>query len=463
MSSSCQSRSYIALILHSAVILLCGIMLGSCAAGIHSPRVAKSLDEALITRDLDAALAIVENPKYYKAKERLLYYLDAGVLYHYKGDWAKSNELLDLAEDAIVELYTKSVARAGASMLINDNMLEYSGEDYEDVYINVFKALNYLKLGDTEAAFVEIRKVDDKLSYLEQKYAQIAKEMSKNEEAKIEIKAGKNRFHSSALARYLSMTLYDAAQQKDDARIDYDNILFAFRSQPEIYPFSPPDIIHPQTAKAGNVVRVLSFVNRGPYKKARELHIHTSEDMLLIGSVDDDVLLDAIPWKGIKEGYYFKFAVPYLQQRQARIAFVEAVTQDGKRYRLQKLEDLNQVAVQSYEIKEPLILLKSVTRTVLKGLAAEEAKAQAEKRSSSLAASLISLATDATVYFSESADLRLSQFFPQAALIAEIPLPEGEHKIRLEYFSQQGNMLYAEEHPIRVSRNKPNLISSWCF
>lgn len=463
MTLSCQPRSCIALILHSAVVLLCGIMLGSCAANIHSPHIVKSLDEALISRDIEAALAIVENPKYYKNKERLLYYLDAGILHHYNEDWARSNELLDLAEDAFVELYTKSLTRAGASMLLNDNILEYAGEDYEDIYINVFKALNYLNLDDTEAAFVEVRKVDDKLSYLEQKHARIAKEMSEDKDAKIEVKAGKNRFHSSALARYLSMALYKAAGKQDDARIDYDNILFAFNSQPEIYPFSPPDIIHPQKAKAGNVVRVLSFINRGPSKQARELHIHTSKDLLLIGSVDDDVELDAIPWEGIEEGYYFKFAVPYMQQAPARIAFVEAVTQDGKRYRLQKLEDLNQVALRSFEIKEPIILLKSITRSVLKGLAAEEAKAQAEKRDSSLAASLLSLATDAAVFLSENADLRLSHFFPQAALIAEIPLPEGEHNIRLEYFSQQGNMLYSEEHPITVSSYKPNLISSWCF
>ncbi len=463
MPLSFGQRSAYWLVLQSTALLLSGLLLTCCAASIHSPKVVKSLDSALASRDIAAALEIVEKPKYYKEKERLLYYLDAGMLHHYNGDWQRSNELLSRAEDAIQELYTKSISRAAASMLLNDNTLEYAGEDYEDIYINVFKAINYLNLGNSEAALVEVRRVDDKLSYLEQRHARIAKEMSEESEGKIDFKAGKSRFHSSALARYLSMALYQAARQQDDARIDYDNIRFAFESQPEIYPFSPPDIMHPQRSRAGDVVRVLSFVNRGPYKRARELHIHSSEDLLLIGSVDEDIQLDAIPWPGIKEGYYFKFALPHLQQRQPRIAWVEAVTSEGKRYRLQKLEDLNLVAMRSYEIKEPMILLKSVSRSVLKGLAAEKAKEQANKSSSGLGASLLSLAADAAVFFTENADLRLSQFFPGTALIAEIPVPDGEESLRLEYFSQRGQLLYAEERQIPEKANQPNLISSWCF
>jgi uncharacterized protein len=130
---------------------------------------------------------------------------------------------------------------------------------------------------------------------------------------------------------------------------------------------------------------------------------------------------------------------------------------------LQKLEDLNLVAMRSYEIKEPMILLKSVSRSVLKGLAAEKAKEQANKSSSGLGASLLSLAADAAVFFTENADLRLSQFFPGTALIAEIPVPDGEESLRLEYFSRRGQLLYAEERQIPEKANQPNLISSWCF
>ncbi|MCB5271685.1 MAG: hypothetical protein LHW56_07550 [Candidatus Cloacimonetes bacterium] len=445
------------------LLLLLAVLLSSCASAIHSQKIVKNLDSALAARDIAAALKIVENPKYYNNKERLLYYLDAGMLHHYNGDWERSNELLELAENAIQELETKSLARGAGSMLLNDNTLEYSGEDYEDVYINIFKALNYLNLKDRDAAFVEIRRLDEKLGYLEQKYAKIAKEMAKDNKGKMEVKAGKSRFHSSALARYLSMMMYEASRQEDDARIDYENIQFAFSSQPDLYPFSPPDIIPPQKAQSGNVVRVLSFINRSPYKRAREMHIHTSENLLLVGSMDKDIDINPIPWPGIPKGYYFKFALPYLVERNARVGRVVAVSPDGKRHTLQKLEDFNLVAKRSYEAKEPMIMLKSITRSVLKGVAGEEAKSRSEKETSDLAASLLSLAMDAAIFISENADLRLSQFFPGAALIAEIPVSPGQNTIRLEYYSASGYLLYSEERTLMVRPNQPNLINAWCF
>jgi len=93
-----------------------------------------------------------------------------GMLYHYDGDYVKSNEFLTEAEYAIEDLYTKSVGKAVASMLLNDNALDYFGEDYEDIYLNIFKALNYFHMNKSEDAFVEIRRVNNKLNLLEDKY-----------------------------------------------------------------------------------------------------------------------------------------------------------------------------------------------------------------------------------------------------------------------------------------------------
>jgi hypothetical protein len=435
----------------------------SCSANINSSRIRKDLDRAMAGRDIPTALKIVEKPGMYRHKERLLYYLDAGMLHHINGNWEQSNELLSLAEEAIEELYTKSIARAAGSMILNDRSLEYSGEDYEDIYINVFKALNFLELGDRAAAMVEVRRVDDKLSALEQKYARIAKDMDIEADAKVQFKHSRGRFHSSALASYISMVLYLADNKKDDARIDYDNINFAFKSQPELYPFSAPDITNPINNSEDSVLRVLSFVNRGPTKLPLEMHIHTSKDMLILASSGKDVDIDAIPWPGIEDGYYFKFAIPYIEERPARVGRVDVVTGDGTRYNLHKLEDLSQVAKRSFELKEPMIILKSVSRTVMKGLAAERAKEEAEKNSSDLGSTLLGLVADAAVFLSENADLRISQFFPGQALITEIPLPKGEQSLRIEYFSPHGSLLHTEQRTVNIRDGAPNLLRSWYF
>lgn len=444
-------------------VLVSGLLISSCASMRTQQARTKDLDAAIATRDIPAALGIVQKPKLYRPKDRVLYYLDLGMLYHYNGNWQKSNEFLQEAEDAIEELTSKSLSKAAVSMLLNDNALDYSGEDYEDVYINVFKALNYLHLGDRDAAFVEVRRIDDKLSYLEQKYAKMAKELLREDKSDWDLKSGSNKFHASALASYLSLLMYASAGNTDSARIDYDNIRFAFKSQSEIYPFSMPPLKHPETKSAEPVLRVLAWVNRGPYKRAKEMHIHTSKDLLLIGSVDETVDILPIPWPDIKEGYYFKFSLPYLVSRSPRVAEVVAVTPDGQRFPLAKLEDLSRVAKETYKIKEPLILFKSITRSVLKGLAAEELKDQSSRRSSSLASAFLSIAADAAVFFSENADLRMSQFFPAEALVLELPLAPGEHDIRLEYYAPEGYLLYSDTQRVRIQAGEVNLLQSWCL
>lgn len=442
--------------------LICLLLLNaSCASFYTTQARGRDLDAAISSRDIPTALKLVDNPKMKKGKDRVLYFLDAGMLHYYNGDWKKSNELLQLAEDAIAELTTKSLSKAATSMLLNDNALDYSGEDYEDVYINVFKALNYLNLDDPEAAFVEVRRIDDKLSYLEQKYADMAKDMSSNSKGSSEVKSGSNKFHSSALARYLSLMMYESIGDRDAARIDFDNIRFAFESQAELYPFTMPEIQHPQQRKNQPLLRVIAFANRAPQKTSHEMHIHTSKDMLLIGSVDSEVNVSTIYWPDIEEGYYFKFALPHLEPRLPQVGQVVAVSPDGRRFTLQKLEDVSLVAKHTYEIKEPLILFKSVSRSVIKGLAAEHAKEKASRRNSSLASVLLSIAADAAVFFSENADLRLSQFFPGEARIAELPLSEGIHDIRLEYYSPAGNLIHSQIKSVEVRSDKPNLLQSW--
>ena len=81
--------------------------------------------------EASAAIQKLHDNKKYKEKDRVLYYLNQGMLQHYLGNYEQSNNLLTTAERAMEDLYTRSVSRAGASLLLNDNVLEYDGEDYE--------------------------------------------------------------------------------------------------------------------------------------------------------------------------------------------------------------------------------------------------------------------------------------------------------------------------------------------
>lgn len=445
------------------IIIALIVSLTGCANVMTNTAQHKGSDNLLLKRDVAAVIKKVETDKAktYKEKDRVLEYLDLGMLYHYQGDYQKSNQLLEQAELSMEELYTKSVSKAALSMLLNDNVLDYFGEDYEDIYTNVFKAINYLHQSQFDEAFVEIRRVNLKLSMLEDKHQKMASGLNSSKDKKTDIKAGSNIFTNSALGRYLSMIIYAHEGKQDDANIDYNKIKEAFDTQPDIYTFSPPPLFDPLKQISNPTLHIVSLVGRSPYKKAREFHIATSKDQLTVVAVDESINPYIVSWPGINTNYYFKFALPYIVNYDTDIHRVVARINNDT-YELNKLEDIGNVAVQTYKVKEPIIYLKSITRSVLKGIAAEAAKDEIKKKNPGLSGTLMSAAVDATLYASESADLRISRYFPNDALIADIPLPEGEYQISIEYYHRNGNLLYRDDKGIvTVSNKKLNLLESW--
>ncbi|GEM_PF-2788040 len=102
-------------------------------------------------------------------RNRLLYHLEAGMLYHLAGKYERSNYFLERAEWISDEMYTRSISREAASMLTSDDFLPYRGEYYDYLFINYYKLLNFLHLGELEGALVEVRRLNHKLSLFDRK------------------------------------------------------------------------------------------------------------------------------------------------------------------------------------------------------------------------------------------------------------------------------------------------------
>ncbi|MCD6177500.1 MAG: hypothetical protein J7K29_06650, partial [Candidatus Cloacimonetes bacterium] len=330
----------------------------SCASTKSSKAQFIGIDEKLISRDYQGALNQIEEAKenFYKKKEKALYYVDAGMLQHYNGNFSQSNVLLSKAETAFDELYTKSIGRGVASMLLNDNVLEYSGEDYEDVYLNVFKALNYIELDEFDGAFVEIRKINEKLSSLEQKHKKMAKQYNTSKDKNKDFETGTNKFHNSALGRYLSMLLYRAEGKMDDARIDKEKIDEAWRLQSHIYNFDKPSLNNYLNKTNKAKINVISFTGRAPDKKANTLYIHTEKDLVIIGTTKENPhgkqnleTLDLIPWNDMAKGYHFKFQLPFMKTRKSNIGRIELIIDDNYSVDLQQIEDIEKVALETFK------------------------------------------------------------------------------------------------------------------
>ena len=117
--------------------------------------------QAMVDGDYETALGFVESID--KGNSELLYLYEKGLLLHYQDEYVKSNETFELAEVVFDELYTKSVTRELAALVITDNIAKYRGEVYETVILNYYKILNYIYLNDLDGALVECRRVNEKL------------------------------------------------------------------------------------------------------------------------------------------------------------------------------------------------------------------------------------------------------------------------------------------------------------
>jgi hypothetical protein len=92
-------------------------------------------------------------------RNRILHLMERGMIRHLRRDYTGST--LDWMEAVRLEdaLETHSVSKAGASMVVNDTLLDFRGYPYERMLLHAYLARNYLAQGLWEEAAVEGRRM----------------------------------------------------------------------------------------------------------------------------------------------------------------------------------------------------------------------------------------------------------------------------------------------------------------
>ena len=451
-------------------LLLIFFILSHCASVVTNTSRYKDIESAIRSNQFSSAIQKLKKQKTekeYTKKDRLLYYLDLGICYQYADDLKLSNQTLQKADNTIEELYTRSISKLAGSFLLNDNILEYSGEDYENIYINIFKCINYIELKDFEGAFVEVRKFNEKIERMSLRYDNLITNLNKLKEVQkydIHFKKGEIQFHNSALAKYLSLLMYRSQGDYDDAKIDLKSIKNIWITQPDIYNFGQPKALEKSMQKTDLTrLNFLSFIGLGPVKKAKGFKISTYDNYITISGLDYEYY-DRIPIK-IEEGYYFKFSLPEIKSRKSRVNSVKIYI-DGKfKGELETIENFSKVAKATFQVKKPIIYLKTIIRAIIKGLAAQNQKKKiSNDTGGSLLGRLANAAIDITVDISENADLRNWRLMPAKCLIGEFEIEPGTHKIEVRYFDCNNQLIHKNIHSnYTVHKGKLNLINSNCF
>jgi hypothetical protein len=176
--------------------------------------------------------------------DRLLYHMELAVLKHLQGQYLESNQLLEVAEKIAEDLEVTSVSNSLAAFMTNPRYGNYSGADFEKVFINYYKTLNYMaisngattrnaRLDAIENARIESRRLgirlnalnSDKGTYAEQKdiddqvFSQVLDVFSSLRGNLIDHDS--LEYRDDAMAHYLTGITYEANGEYDNARISY--------------------------------------------------------------------------------------------------------------------------------------------------------------------------------------------------------------------------------------------------
>ncbi len=183
------------------------------------------------------------------------------------------------------------------------------------------------------------------------------------------------------MARYLGLLLYRADKSFDDARIEGEEINKAFQFQSHLYDFPQPEIPALRKEKDKAYLSVLSLTGNSPRKMAETFYIHTTDDIVWIAATSQDteyvkqvVGFDNIYMPGVEGGYHFKFQFPKMHLMGSSIDRIELEIDGAVVRELESIESMENISEEIYLLKQPLIVGKTIIRTVIKNILKEKAK-----------------------------------------------------------------------------------------
>jgi hypothetical protein len=364
---------------------------------------------------------------------------------HYAGFWEKSSKDLEIGERLIEDAFTRSVSQAIASYIVNDTVKDYSGEDYEDLYINVFNSLNYYHRDDLEGALVEIRRLNEKLLVLSDKYETAKAKVldSYGELGSVDYVREASSFSNSALARYLGVLFYRGGGQADDARIDMEELKAAYNLAPKVYANPLPSSLGDELSipRGKGRLNVIAFTGLSPIKEEENI---------------------VIPLPYPAPNNWARIALPKMVVRPSMVRGIEIALNNGEKFELEVLENMSAVAEETFKSRHSLVVLKSIARTVVKASASAGFANVAEEKAEGLGA-FVGLLGRAVSEATEKADTRASRYFPACAFVGGINLEPGIYSVTINYYGTNGLIGTSRQENLLVRENNLNLTEFICL
>ncbi|MBN2170456.1 MAG: hypothetical protein JW819_03930 [Candidatus Krumholzibacteriota bacterium] len=364
--------------------------------------------------------------------------MERGLLQYLTGDLPGCQETFARAQQVVQDLYTQSLTREAARLLINDTMQAYRGEVFERVWIHYYRALGYLAAGQPHEAAVEGRAVTADLQY----YADTG--------------ADEAKYKNDPFLQYFAGLLYEADGELNDAWINYRQAERLYQAA-DIYGVpGPPAPLVADLLRAGRALRfdeeAAAYEERyaGVEVPAREAgegdlvvlvearlvpaKLNNRMDFPIFGDADDDN--DDAAWVLAEDSYniwrrgeqrevkyWLTIALPAVDEPEPAPGGM-CWRAGGRRGDLALAADLGALSRQCLADRYPAVVVRTVARALLKYWAKEKT----EEEQGKAAGFLVDILGSAT----EMADTRSWSTLPGYVLIGRGRLPAGEHVLTVQ-------------------------------
>jgi hypothetical protein len=410
-------------------LLLC-VLIQSCAS--YGQR-AYSLRDGLLMGRPDLSLSVAEDKD--PEMTDVITSLDKGMLRRMNGDYKGSNEALEAAKKEIEKLYGISITENLASLTVNDTLRGYEGDRYEQLLLHVFKAQNYIQLGQLDDARVEMLQANVKM-------------MEWGDEPE-----------EDPYLRYFEGIIYEALKEYDNALISYRKAFNRYRETAgKVYPETPlslkKDLLR-LLAWQGlrdefrTLQKQMGLDDYEPYQpddKYGELIVIVNNGLAPIRSQS------VIPIFSTEVQGNLRVAFPiYREPKKNLLRPVIQVT--DKRYAMDTVEDVDALARHSLEQDMPAIMARATARAVVKYNTQHQAQ-----DNSPLAGFLMTV----TNLVSEQADTRSWSTLPQEIELQRIRLPVGEYNVAVQMVAGTGSVVDSMRQQVIIKpRSQSFVIRHW--
>lgn len=442
-------------------LLAVGVLVILTAGCSTHTRKMQELRPRLANGEYDRALALVDEQM--GGKDAVLASLERGLVLHLAGRWQESNVALAEAERLADELYGTSISESALSLFTNDTATSYRARPFELAMVPYYRALNYLSLGDRDAAMVEGRKA----SLLLARYISATVQAIEQGDTDLLERTGRDPF-----LLYFSGMLYDWDGELNDAFIAYRNAAMAYQDLAGVVGVEvPPWLAHDLERVAGRLgfgseleplrqacPAVFAAAEQAPApgvgRGRGELVLLVengwvaakSEVKLSLPIFESDQYDDNERWAWVitdrarnpvvvtnrKVAYWLTVAMPTPPVSDTPNRPVSLRDADGQRVRSVRAHHVSTVARITAEAEAGMVLFRSVLRALVKYLGYRTANK--EGQGFGLLMNIFNVA-------SEVADTRSWLSLPDHVQLLRVRLPAGVHDLELRLEDSSGRDL----------------------